>query len=435
MRRAGRFLGGLLMAAGLFVAAWTITTWRWQDPFTALYTHWEQARLSRSLEHQIQSFRPARQELSVAREERSVAADAARERRDARRGEAIGRLIVPRMDLNMVVVNGTDHETLKKGPGRYLGSAMPGEGRLVYIAGHRTTYLAPFSRIDQLRKGDRITLVMPYATFVYRVSGYRIVAANDLAVLRSPGHEVLELQACHPRFFATHRFIVYALPVKVIPRGGRSYAPASAVPVSRRCAPRAARPRVAVVRVSAIAYRQPGRTVIAHFGRINVNGAPTTFSMIGCTDRWYRVQLPVRPNGTTGWVRANDVRVLTVNKKIVIHVKAMRLELLQAGRVVFRARIAPGAPDTPTPIGRFYVTERLVPTDPNGPWGPAALGTSAFSPALKNWVQSGPIGIHGTDQPWAIGHPASHGCIRLLNAAMERLFRLTPAGTPVVIDA
>jgi sortase A len=425
----------LLVAAGLLVAAWTITTWRWQDPFTALYTHWEQAKLARSLDRQIETFRPARHELSVAQ---SIAADAARERRDAGRGQAIGRLIVPRMGLNMVVVNGTDHETLKKGPGRYLGSAMPGEGRLVYIAGHRTTYLAPFSHIDQMRKGDRITLVMPYATFVYRVSGYRIVQANDLAVLRSHGHEVLELQACHPRFFATHRFIVYALPVKVIPRDGPSYAPASAAPVSRRCAPLPAQPAVAVVRSSAIAYRRPGRSVLAHFTRTNVNDARTVFGVLGargCTDRWYRVQLPVRPNGTSGWVRAKDVRVLSVNKEIVIHVKAMRLELLQSGRVVFRAPIAPGAPDTPTPTGRFYVTERLVPTDPNGPWGPAALGTSAFSPVLKNWTQNGPIGIHGTDEPWAIGHAASHGCIRLLNSAMEQLYRLTPAGTPVVITA
>ena len=225
MRRTGRALGVVLLAAGLLVLAWTITVWRWQDPFTALYTTWEQGQLARSLDHQIESFHPrlTRQELSVAREERLVAADAARERRDAHVGQAIGRIIVPRMGLNMVVVNGTDHETLKKGPGRYLGSAMPGQGRLVYIAGHRTTYLAPFSNIDQLHRGDKVTLVMPYATFVYRISGYRIVPANDLAVLRSHGHEVLELQACHPRFFATHRFIAYALPVKVIPRGLRPY--------------------------------------------------------------------------------------------------------------------------------------------------------------------------------------------------------------------
>jgi sortase A len=125
----------------------------------------------------------------------------------------------------MLLVNGTDEASLKKGPGRYLGDFMPGQGQLVYIAGHRTTYLAPFSHIDALRPGDEVTIEMPYATFVYRVTGHRIVVSTDLAVLKSPGHELLELQACHPRFFATHRYIAYALPVEVIPRGGRPYVP------------------------------------------------------------------------------------------------------------------------------------------------------------------------------------------------------------------
>src|SRR5947208_8737585 len=225
MGRAARILGTLLLAAGLLGLAWTVSVWRWQDPFTALYTHYEQAKLDRSLERQISVYRVAhrRSESTVLRERRLVAAAAAAERNQAKPGQAIGRIIVPRMGLNMVVVNGTDEESLKKGPGRYLGSALPGQGQLVYIAGHRTTYLAPFSRIDQLHKGDRVTLVMPYATFVYRISGFRIVAANDLSVLRSPSHELLELQACHPRFFATHRFIAFALPVEVIPRGGRPY--------------------------------------------------------------------------------------------------------------------------------------------------------------------------------------------------------------------
>src|SRR6266404_549679 len=209
MKRIARVLAVVFSAAGLFVLLWTLTVWVWQDPFTALYTGYEQSKLAHSLQHEIESFpvRRGRVELSVAGEERLVAHDAALERRTAHVGQAIGRIVVPRMGLNMVVVNGTDHETLTKGPGRYLGSSMPGQGSLVYIAGHRTTYLAPFSKIDQLHKGDRVTLEMPYATFVYRVSGFRIVPAGDLAVLRPHGHEVLELQACHPRFFATHRFI------------------------------------------------------------------------------------------------------------------------------------------------------------------------------------------------------------------------------------
>jgi len=169
------------------------------------------------------------------------------------------------------------------------------------------------------------------------------------------------------------------------------------------------------------------------------DGLPTVFAVTAvrdtatCRPASFRVQVPKRPNGSTRWVEAHRVRVLWVDTRIVIHVKAMRLELFRHGRVVLRTPIAPGAPDTPTPLGRFYVTERLVPKDPNGPWGPAALGTSAFSPVLKNWVGGGPVGIHGTDEPWAIGHAASHGCIRLPNAQMRRLFADVPAGTPILI--
>src|SRR5439155_2188306 len=112
---------------------------------------------------------------------------------------------------------------LERGPGRDGRSYMPGEHRLVYIAGHRTTFLAPFANIDAIRTGDRITIEMPYATFVYRAVRHRIVPATDLAVLRSPRHEPLELQACHPRFFATQRWIVYARLVTVEPRDGTSY--------------------------------------------------------------------------------------------------------------------------------------------------------------------------------------------------------------------
>jgi len=91
------------------------------------------------------------------------------------------------------------------------------------VAGHRTTYSAPFSHIDRLRRGDRVSVRVPYATFVYRVTGHVVVPADDLDRLRSRGREVLALQACHPRFFASHRYIVYARPVELIPRGGRTY--------------------------------------------------------------------------------------------------------------------------------------------------------------------------------------------------------------------
>jgi lipoprotein-anchoring transpeptidase ErfK/SrfK len=195
----------------------------------------------------------------------------------------------------------------------------------------------------------------------------------------------------------------------------------------------------AVARTSTVAYRRPGSGVLARFALRNADRFPTVFAVLAvrrnarCEAEWYRVRLPIRPNGATGWVRARSVAVGAVDTEIVIHRAARRLELLRAGHVVLRSPISTGAPDMPTPLGRFYVKERLIPTDPNGPWGPAALGTSAYSDVLKSWVEGGPIGIHGTDDPSAIGRAVSHGCIRLPNDAMRRLYALTPAGTPIVI--
>ena len=205
MRRIARLAGAALIAAGALTLVWTLVVWRWQDPFTALYTHIEQRHLAGQLQREMRAYAPRH----LASKD-PVALDARRFQLHAQRGHAIGRIVIGRIGLNMVVVDGADHESLKKGPGLDTATHMPGENRLVYIVGHRTTYLAPFAHIDAIKPGDYIRLVMPYATFVYRAYTHRIVKANDLSVLRSPKHELLELQACHPRFFATHRYIVYA---------------------------------------------------------------------------------------------------------------------------------------------------------------------------------------------------------------------------------
>ena len=230
MRRGARILGTLMVAGGVLTLLWVVVVWQWQDPFTALYTRWEQHRLASSYDERFTKFHPLRPpQDTLASERLTIARDAARYRRESKRGEAIGRIKVPRLGVNMILVNGTDEESLKKGPGRDLRTYMPGQGQLVYIAGHRTTYLAPFSHIDSLRSGDRVTLELPYATFVYRVVRHRIVRSNDLSVLRSHGHEVVILQACHPRFFATHRYLAYALPIRVEPRIGPPYSPREAL--------------------------------------------------------------------------------------------------------------------------------------------------------------------------------------------------------------
>jgi sortase A len=230
MRRSARILGTLMVVGGVLTLVWVLVVWQWQDPFTALYTRWEQHRLASSYDERFARFRPLRPAAdSMAAERQAIAREAARYRRDSKRGQAIGRIKVPRLGLNMILVNGTDHDSLMKGPGRDLRTFMPGQGQLVYIAGHRTTYLAPFSHIDSLRRGDRVTLELPYATFVYRIVRSRIVPSDDLAVLKSHGREVVILQACHPRFFATHRYLAYAVPVRVEPRSGPAYTPKQAL--------------------------------------------------------------------------------------------------------------------------------------------------------------------------------------------------------------
>ena len=160
--------------------------------------------------------------------ERQVANEARDYRRSLHVGDPVGRLKIGRIGLNMIVVQGTDHETLKKGPGHYLQSGLPGEGKLIYVAGHRTTYLAPFAYINNIRVGDFIHFELPYGVFTYRVTRHYVVTDNAVAVLQNHGREILRLQACHPRFFATHRYIVDAKLVAVSPTGGTSYSPRSA---------------------------------------------------------------------------------------------------------------------------------------------------------------------------------------------------------------
>jgi sortase A len=223
VRRSVHLLGTLLAVAGVLMLLWSLLVWQWQDPFTALYTKWQQHQLAAQYEKRTRSFEPSISGATVAAERESIAREAKRYRTSSTRGQVIGRLRVPRMGVNMLLVNGTDHDTLRKGPGRDERTFMPGENRLVYIAGHRTTYLAPFSHIEKLRSGDRVTIEVPYGTFIYAVTRHRIVKSTDLSVLRSPRHEVVELQACHPRFFASHRYIAYAQLLRVEPRGAKPY--------------------------------------------------------------------------------------------------------------------------------------------------------------------------------------------------------------------
>jgi sortase A len=228
VRRGLRIIGTLLIGAGALGLVWVLVVWRWQDPFTALYTMWEQHQLSGELnrivdeEPSLPRLNSLDRQARLKAESEWITKEARAFQRHAHEGQAIGRIVIPRIGLNIIVVDGTDESSLQRGPGLDRQTSMPGRNRLVYIAGHRTTFLAPFSHIDHIVPGSVIRLEMPYATFVYRAYDHRIVQATDLGVLRPVGHELLRLQACHPRFFATHRYIVQARLVSERPRGASS---------------------------------------------------------------------------------------------------------------------------------------------------------------------------------------------------------------------
>jgi sortase A len=215
-------VGTFLLVIGLGILAWAATVYLWKDPFTTAYTAYEQRKLESKLDRRFETWRPVRRPASHETAKRKPQPKIEDVRREARRfrlesheGDAIAKLKIPRIHLDAVVVNGTGVGDLRRGPGRHLESYMPGERELVYIAGHRTTYGAPFGKINEIRPGDLITAELPYATVTYRVTGHRIVDDNDLSVLKTRHHEQLVLQACHPRFFASERYLVYATPTSV----------------------------------------------------------------------------------------------------------------------------------------------------------------------------------------------------------------------------
>lgn len=185
-------------------------------------------------------------------------------------------------------------------------------------------------------------------------------------------------------------------------------------------------------------FRKPGGRAFARFGSLNLNGVPTVFAgleaVMGarCRAAWYRVQVPLKPNGSTGYVRARGVNLRLVRSRVVIDLSARRLAVYARGRVAFATTAAIGAPATPTPLGRFYINQRFR-DDPSGPYGWAAIGISAFSEVLTGWPQGGPVAIHGTNRPSLLGMRVSNGCIRISNSAVQRLWRLAPTGTPVLI--
>lgn len=161
-------------------------------------------------------------------------------------------------------------------------------------------------------------------------------------------------------------------------------------------------------------------------------GAPLTLLVTRQDGIWLQVLLPVRPNGSTGWVRASEVLAARVPYRIEISTKAHRLTLYKSGQLVATYPVATGTGGTPTPLGSFFLTELLAPT--NAGYGQYAYGLSAFSDALTSFVGGpGQIGLHGTAEAGSIGRSSSHGCIRLSNGDIAALAKVLPLGTPVNI--
>jgi lipoprotein-anchoring transpeptidase ErfK/SrfK len=150
------------------------------------------------------------------------------------------------------------------------------------------------------------------------------------------------------------------------------------------------------------------------------------------------VFLPVRPNGSTGWVDVDDVTITSVPYRIEIGITAHRLQVFRDDEVILDEPVGVGRTDRPTPGGVYYLKELLQPPDPNGPYGTYAYGLSGFSNVLQSFNGgAGVIGIHGTNEPDKVGTDVSSGCIRLNNEAIERMVEEIglPLGTPVEIAA
>ncbi|HSZ70516.1 MAG TPA: class E sortase [Solirubrobacteraceae bacterium] len=220
--RALRALSTLLIVLGALVLIDGAVTLVWQEPLSALYAKFEQDHLRGTLRTIERAQPSAAERAALARlsEERRIAFLAQRLQRHAAPGSPIGTIRVPRIGANFVVIDGTGVGELEKGPGIYPDTHFPGLGSTTAIAGHRTTWLAPFRRINELRPGDRIVLDMPYAHFLYTVTGQRVVdPTNVRAAVATVSYSRLVLSACTPLFSAAKRILVYARLTSAVPVG------------------------------------------------------------------------------------------------------------------------------------------------------------------------------------------------------------------------
>jgi sortase A len=183
-----RFVASVMMVSGLLLISDAVLTLTWQEPVSAYFSERQQIKLEKAL---------------IDPPKRVV-------RKEPLRGDALGKLLIPAIGVSEYVVEGTDADNLRKGPGHYPDTPLPGQHGTSAIAGHRTTYGAPFRKLDKLKTGDRIVVELPYGTFVYRVDRTQIVDDSALWVTKKVGHDQLVLTACHPLYSAAQRIVAFA---------------------------------------------------------------------------------------------------------------------------------------------------------------------------------------------------------------------------------
>lgn len=183
-------------------------------------------------------------------------------------------------------------------------------------------------------------------------------------------------------------------------------------------------------------HAEPGGGEVLHtLASPNDFGVERAFLVESNEGEWLQVLLPVRPNGSTGWVRSEEVSLTTTGYRVEVDTGDFEFTVFDGDEEVRTGVIGTGEGETPTPEGRYYFTELLQPPDPEGPYGVYAFGLSGFSETLETFAGGpGQLAVHGTNDEDALGRRVSHGCVRVSNEDITWMAENLPIGTPVEIS-
>jgi lipoprotein-anchoring transpeptidase ErfK/SrfK len=261
-------------------------------------------------------------------------------------------------------------------------------------------------------------------------------ASTAVDRLRTPGGPDAVTAIRPPYTFLAVPAGTFTLPYSVAVRPARPATATAARPACPGLPPVSPAPAAAARAVvpSLQVYAAPDGPLVRTLPNPTVEGQPLNVLVLAQRGLWVQVQLAVRPNQTTGWVRLTDVAQYEAPYRIVVRLCAHRLTVFRGGKAVWEQPVAVGAPGTPTPKGTFFV-DFVTPMRYGGAYGPYLMSVAGFSNVLHQFGKGGigQIGIHGTNRPSSIGTSASHGCVRLRNDALLTLVKMVPAGTPVTI--